>query len=87
MKIGIMGGTFDPIHSGHLMLGRFARDLFALDEIWFMPNGTPPHKANDNIELRTKHRDSMLPNYPPSICSLRRRRCQVFSHYRNQRLV
>ena len=60
MKIGIMGGTFDPIHSGHLMLGRFARDLFALDEIWFMPNGTPPHKANDNIELRTKHRVEMV---------------------------
>ena len=60
MKIGILGGTFDPIHNGHLMLGRYARDLFALDEIWFMPNGTPPHKANDNIELRTKHRVEMV---------------------------
>ena len=60
MKIGIMGGTFDPIHNGHLMLGRFARDLFALDEIWFMPNGTPPHKANDSIEFRTKHRVEMV---------------------------
>ena len=60
MKIGIMGGTFDPIHSGHLMLGRFARDLFALDEIWFMPNGTPPHKTSDSIELRTKHRVEMV---------------------------
>lgn len=60
MKIGIMGGTFDPIHSGHLMLGRFARDLFALDEIWFMPNGTPPHKSNDSIEFRTKHRVEMV---------------------------
>lgn len=60
MKIGIMGGTFDPIHSGHLMLGRFARDLFALDEIWFMPNGTPPHKTNDSIESRTKHRVEMV---------------------------
>ena len=60
MKIGIMGGTFDPIHNGHLLLGRYARDLFALDEIWFMPNGTPPHKANDNIELRTKHRVEMV---------------------------
>lgn len=60
MKIGIMGGTFDPIHSGHLMLGCFARDLFALDEIWFMPNGTPPHKVSDSIESRTKHRVEMV---------------------------
>ena len=60
MKIGIMGGTFDPIHNGHLMLGRFARDLFELDEIWFMPNGIPPHKSNDRIELRTKHRIEMV---------------------------
>lgn len=60
MKIGIMGGTFDPIHNGHLMLGRYARDLFELDEIWFMPNGTPPHKANDSIEYRTKYRVEMV---------------------------
>ena len=60
MKIGIMGGTFDPIHNGHLMLGRFARDLFHLDEIWFMPNGTPPHKASDSIESRTEQRVEMV---------------------------
>lgn len=60
MKIGIVGGTFDPIHNGHLMLGRYARDLFDLDEIWFMPNGTPPHKASEAIESRTKHRVEMV---------------------------
>jgi len=60
MKIGIMGGTFDPIHNGHLMLGRFARDLFKLDEIWFMPNGTPPHKSSESIESRTKNRVEMV---------------------------
>ena len=60
MKIGIMGGTFDPIHNGHLMLGRYARDLFALDEIWFMPNGTPPHKSSDMIESQTTHRLEMV---------------------------
>lgn len=49
MKIGIMGGTFDPIHNGHLMLGDTARDQFGLDVIWFMPNGRPPHKALDSI--------------------------------------
>lgn len=46
MKIGIMGGTFDPIHNGHLMLGKAALAQYALDEVWFMPNGNPPHKEN-----------------------------------------
>ena len=44
MKIGIMGGTFDPIHNGHLHLARTALTQFDLDQIWFMPNGMPPHK-------------------------------------------
>lgn len=44
MKIGIMGGTFDPIHIGHLLLGQFAYEDFGLDEIWYLPNGNPPHK-------------------------------------------
>lgn len=35
MKIGIMGGTFEPIHIGHLLLGEFAYEDFGLDEIWF----------------------------------------------------
>ena len=38
MKIGIMGGTFEPIHIGHLLLGEFAYEDFGLDEIWFLPN-------------------------------------------------
>lgn len=60
MKIGIMGGTFDPIHNGHLMLGRYAETQFELDEIWFMPNGNPPHKMSDTIETQTKHRVEMV---------------------------
>lgn len=47
MKIGIMGGTFDPIHNGHLMLGVYAYDNFKLDEVWFLPNGNPPHKSEE----------------------------------------
>ncbi|MCU6746681.1 MULTISPECIES: nicotinate-nucleotide adenylyltransferase [Lachnospiraceae] len=62
MKIGIMGGTFDPIHIGHLLLGEFAYEDFGLDEIWFMPNGNPPHKdttvhkdkADDEKALRQR---------------------------------
>ena len=60
MKIGIMGGTFDPIHNGHLMLGEYAYQEFQLDEVWFMPNGNPPHKSNDTIESQTKNRVEMV---------------------------
>lgn len=46
MKIGIMGGTFDPIHMGHLIAAEHARENMGLDEIWFMPSHQPPHKSD-----------------------------------------
>lgn len=60
MKIGIMGGTFDPIHIGHLLLGEFAYEDFGLDEIWFLPNGNPPHKQQDEDKDALKHRVEMV---------------------------
>ena len=48
-KIGILGGTFDPIHSGHLILAEEAKELCNLDEVWFMPAKTPPHKLGKKI--------------------------------------
>lgn len=48
-KIGIMGGTFDPVHNGHLLLGRQAYEEYGLDEIWFMPSHIPPHKQDHLI--------------------------------------
>ena len=48
-RIGIMGGTFDPIHNGHLTLGRQAYKEYDLDEVWFMPSGQPPHKRDHRI--------------------------------------
>lgn len=60
MKIGIMGGTFYPIHKGHLKLAECALNQYELDEIWFMPNGIPPHKSNPTIEEMTKHRVAMV---------------------------
>ena len=45
-KVGIMGGTFDPIHIGHLILGESAWEQFALEKVLFMPSGNPPHKTD-----------------------------------------
>ena len=45
-KIGIMGGTFDPIHLGHLMLAEKTYEQLGLDQILFLPAGNPPHKRN-----------------------------------------
>src|SRR5579872_5175622 len=44
MRLGIMGGTFDPIHYGHLFVAEEARARFGLDHVLFIPNGAPPHK-------------------------------------------
>ena len=44
MKIGILGGTFNPIHIGHINIAEAALKECNLDEVWFMPNGKPPHK-------------------------------------------
>ena len=57
MKIGIMGGTFDPIHNGHLMLGEYAARQFRLQKVWFLPNGNPPHKSG---EISIRHRIEMV---------------------------
>jgi nicotinate-nucleotide adenylyltransferase len=46
-KIGIMGGTFNPIHHGHLVTAQEALDQFDLSRVIFIPTGDPPHKVED----------------------------------------
>ncbi|MDD2927364.1 MAG: nicotinate-nucleotide adenylyltransferase [Candidatus Omnitrophica bacterium] len=49
MKIGILGGTFNPVHIGHLILAEEAREKLALEKIIFVPANQPPHKDNGDI--------------------------------------
>ncbi len=58
-KIGIMGGTFNPIHYGHLMIAENAAEQYGLDLVLFMPNGTPPHKPDKKI-VAASHRIEMI---------------------------
>src|SRR4051812_25893430 len=58
MRIGIFGGTFDPVHYGHLLLAEFCREQGGLDRVWFVPAAVPPHKqsveispANQRVEM------------------------------------
>jgi nicotinate-nucleotide adenylyltransferase len=59
MRIGIFGGTFDPVHMGHLILAEQCREQARLDQVWFMPSYHPPHKAEKGI-TRFEQRCDML---------------------------
>jgi nicotinate-nucleotide adenylyltransferase len=48
-RLGIMGGTFDPIHNGHLVAAEMAHSEFNLSKVLFIPSGTPPHKDRRDI--------------------------------------
>ena len=58
-KIGVFGGTFDPVHVAHLHMAQCALEQAGLDKVVFVPNGTPPHKENQRI-LSASHRYNML---------------------------
>jgi len=48
-RIGILGGTFNPIHFGHLQSAEKAGDILQLDRVIFIPSGIPPHKDTSNL--------------------------------------
>lgn len=49
LRLGLFGGTFDPIHNGHLAVARAARRRFRLDRVYFVPCGRPPHKDRPGL--------------------------------------
>lgn len=70
-RIGIMGGTFDPVHNGHLEAARELRDRADLEEVWLMPNARPPHRAEPAagpedrmrmVELAVRHQPGLVPS-------------------------
>ncbi|NMA96234.1 MAG: nicotinate-nucleotide adenylyltransferase [Clostridiales bacterium] len=58
-NIGIMGGTFDPIHIGHLIMGEIVGQEFDLHEVIYIPVGDPPHKSGESI-ASAAHRYKMM---------------------------
>lgn len=66
-KIGILGGSFDPIHKGHLSIGEAAYRDFDLDEVWFIPAGHSPNKDENQMtpsEYRARMTELAIAPYP-----------------------
>src|SRR5258705_13340871 len=49
MRVGVFGGTFDPVHYGHLLLADCCREQLRLDQVWFLPAAVPPHKQERTL--------------------------------------
>jgi len=76
MKIGVLGGTFNPIHSGHLHIARRIQRLFSLTQVHFVVASVPPHKPLENL-ISFSHRYAMvslavagIPSFLPSMVEL-----------------
>jgi nicotinate-nucleotide adenylyltransferase len=58
-RIGVYGGTFDPIHIGHLVAAAEAQYVLGLDQVLFLPAGEPPHKVTNGVTA-ARHRQRMV---------------------------
>ena len=78
-RIGILGGSFNPIHKGHLGIAKKAVEVFDLDEVIFVPTGLPPHKDPKELEDKEARYQMVLkaihpfPNYRASRVELDRK--------------
>jgi nicotinate-nucleotide adenylyltransferase len=78
LKLGIMGGTFDPIHLGHIKVAEIVRTQFSLENVIFVPARCPPHKSINDI-TPAEHRYAMvelaikdIPYFQPSPIEMER---------------
>lgn len=89
-RVGLFGGTFDPIHVGHLRMAERALDAFGLDRIWFIPARIPPHKGTAGVS-DPWHRYAMValatadnPRLVPSALELRAEKTSYTIHTINR---
>lgn len=75
-KIGIMGGTFNPIHNGHLIVAEDVREQRGLDKVLFIPSGQPPHKPDSEV-IGAEHRYEMVRLAVESNCCFEASRIEV----------
>src|SRR5262245_26343708 len=59
MRLGLFGGSFDPVHYGHLLLAETCRESAQLDQVWFVPAAVSPHKQGHSVTVAA-HRIQML---------------------------
>ena len=97
LKLGVLGGTFNPIHVGHLIVAQCVLEELSLDQIVFLPTGNPPHKSSNIIE-NGLHRINMIKeaikhNEKFSVCDMEVKRkgitytydtlCEMHSKYKD----
>ncbi len=94
MRIGIFGGTFDPIHLGHVIAAEMIRDCFRIDRMYIIPAALPPHKHRPDI-ISPHHRLAMVklavtgnPKFVPSDLEIVRRgnsyTIETVEHFRSE---
>jgi nicotinate-nucleotide adenylyltransferase len=59
MRLGIFGGSFDPVHFGHLLLAECCREQGRLDQVWFMPAALSPHKREGSVASPSQRVDML----------------------------
>ena len=88
MNIALFGGTFDPIHRGHLKVARTAAERFGLKQVWFIPADVPPHKLKTpitacdhryaTVALGLVGEKDFIPSLPNGVCTFCRQKSAIF---------